>query len=100
MLRKTGKSMKINYKDESEMLKALAHPVRLQIIQIIIGLREDECCVTAIQKRLGMPQSTLSQHLQILRNRGIIEGNRKGVEVCYRVIDSRVREIMRIIEKE
>jgi ArsR family transcriptional regulator len=100
MLRKTNKTMKIIYKDESEMLKALAHPVRLQIIQIIIGLREDECCVTAIQKRLDMPQSTISQHLQILRNRGIIEGNKKGVEVCYRVIDRRVREIMKIIEKE
>jgi len=100
MLRKTNKTMKIIYRDESEMLKALAHPVRLQIIQIIIGLREDECCVTAIQKRLDMPQSTISQHLQILRSRGIIEGNKKGVEVCYRVIDRRVREIMRIIGKE
>ena len=100
MLRKTNKTMKINYKDESDMLKALAHPVRLQIIQIITGLRENECCVTAIQKKLTMPQSTVSQHLQILRNRGIIEGNKKGVEVCYRVIDNRVREIMRIIEKE
>lgn len=92
--------MKNKYKDESELLKALAHPVRLQIIRIITGLREGECNVTTIQKRLGIPQSTISQHLQILRNRGIIEGNKKGVEVCYRVIDKRVREIMRIIGKE
>lgn len=91
--------MKIKYRKESEILKALAHPVRLRIIETIANLRKNECSVNTIQKNLDIPQSTISQHLQILRNKGIIDGNKKGVEVCYKVIDKRVTEIMQILKK-
>ena len=91
--------MKIKYGKESEILKALAHPVRLQIIEAIAKLRKNECSVTTIQKNLGLPQSTISQHLRTLRNKGIIDGSKKGVEVCYKVIDKRIKEIMQILKK-
>ncbi|MBN1754843.1 winged helix-turn-helix transcriptional regulator [bacterium] len=80
------------------MLKALAHPVRMQIVEIISGLTEDNCSVTAIQKILGLPQSTVSQHLQILRDRGIISGERRCVETCYRIVDDRIKRIMEILK--
>jgi ArsR family transcriptional regulator len=91
--------MKVKYKKESEVLKALAHPIRLQIIEAITGLSEDGCSVSRIQKKLSIPQSTISQHLQILKNKGLIDGERKGVEICYRVVEKRVREVMRILRK-
>jgi ArsR family transcriptional regulator len=92
--------MQYKYKDESELLKAFAHPVRLQIIELLLlGLHNEGCSVSSIQKILGIPQPTISQHLQILRNRGIIDGSKKGVEVCYKVIDKRVVKILQILKR-
>jgi ArsR family transcriptional regulator len=92
--------MKYKYKDESELLKAFAHPMRLQIIELLlIGLNAEGCSVNSLQKKLGIPQSTISQHLQILRNKGIIDGSKKGVEVCYKVIDKRVVKILQTLKK-
>jgi len=79
------------------MLKALGHPTRLRII---IGLIENECNVGQIQKVLGLPQSTISQHLRVLKNAGIIKGRREGTKTCYRVIDVRVRKIIEIIKRK
>ena len=81
----------------SEVLKALAHPARLQIVA---GLLKDECNVSQIQKSLRLPQSTISQHLRVLKNGGIIRGRREGTKMCYRVVDKRVREIIKVIEKK
>ena len=80
----------------SEKLKALAHPARLQIVA---GLLKDECNVSQIQESLGLPQSTISQHLRVLKNAGIIKGRREGTKMCYRVVDKRVREVIKVIEK-
>ena len=89
--------MGINYEKVSETLKALAHPARLKIV---VGLLEDECNVAQIQKVLGLPQSTISQHLRILKNAGIIKGRREGTKTCYRVVDVRVRKIAEIIKRK
>jgi len=81
----------------SEMLKAMAHPARLKILE---GLLENECNVGLIQENLGLPQSTISQHLKTLKNAGIIKGRREGTKICYRIIDKKVREIINIIKRE
>lgn len=79
----------------SEALKALAHPVRLRIVA---GLLENECHVKIIQANLGLPQSTVSQHLSVLRKQKILRAERRGNEVCYRVVDPRAAEIIRLIK--
>ncbi len=81
----------------SEMLKALAHPVRLKILA---GLLENECNVAEIQRTLALPQSTISQHLRMLKDRGIIQARQEGRKRCYRVVDNRVRDIMRMLRGE
>jgi len=81
--------------ESSEIFKALAHPVRLEIIT---GLLKDECNVAQIQKRLGLPQSTISQHLRILRDRGIIKARQEGTRRCYKIVDNRVNKIIRMID--
>lgn len=78
----------------SDMLKALAHPVRLKILA---GLLEDECNVAEIQKTLELPQSTISQHLRMLKDRGIIQARQEGRKRCYKVIDDHVRNIMHML---
>jgi len=87
----------VNYEKVSETLKALGHPARLKIMA---GLLKDECNVAQIQKVLGLPQSTISQHLRILKNAGIIKGRREGNKTCYSVIDARVRKIAEIIKRK
>jgi len=89
--------VRINYEKASEILKALAHPARLKIVA---GLLKDECNVARVQKVLGLPQSTVSQHLRVLKNAGIIKGRREGTKMCYRVVDAKVRKIVEIIVKK
>jgi ArsR family transcriptional regulator len=92
-----GMSKKLDFVRISETLKAVAHPVR---IQIVAGLINDECNVSMIQERLGLPQSTISQHLAILRRYGIVRARREGVKVCYHVSDPAVRELIEILTRE
>ncbi len=80
----------------SEILKALGHPVRLKIVE---GLIRHPCHVNEIVEGLGLPQSTVSQHLGVLKNRGIISPRKEGVQTCYLVTDTRIREIIKVLGK-
>ena len=85
------------FKEKAELLKTLGHPIRLCIVT---GLMENECNVKTIQECLELPQSTVSQHLAILKARGILEGTRKGLEVCYKVINEDAKRIINTIISE
>lgn len=63
------------------MLKALAHPARIAILQQIISA--NACICGDLVDELGLAQATISQHLKELKNAGIIQGNIEGVSVCY-----------------
>ncbi|MFT8315176.1 MAG: metalloregulator ArsR/SmtB family transcription factor [Clostridium sp.] len=77
-----------DFNETAEMLKVLAHPMRLCIVK---GLIENGGCnVSHMQDCLGIPQSTVSQHLQKLKTAGIIEGKRNGLEINYTVCDEKV----------
>ncbi len=80
------------YEDVAEFLKVLAHPVRLCIVKNL--LEKGSCNVTNMHSCLGMPQSTISQHLQKLKSIGIIKGERNGLEISYEVVDDRVEKII------
>jgi len=82
------------YEEKAEKLKAIAHPHRLCIVR---GLIDNECNVTKIQECLELPQSTISQHLAKLKAVNIIEGRRNGLEVCYKVIDQDIVDIIKIL---
>ncbi len=75
----------------SIILKAIAHPSRLAMIN---GLLKNECNVGQIQKKLSLPQSTVSQHLKVLKDAGIIEGRQEANRRCYRVIDPLTKMII------
>ena len=86
------------YSETAELLKTLAHPVRLCIVNGL--LQKGECNVTYMQSCLGTPQSTISQHLQKLRIAGIIEGRRNGLEVYYKVCNDKVEALMKVLFHE
>lgn len=79
------------YTEEAEMLKVLGHPIRLKIAA---GLCTKECNVKNIWECLGLPQATVSQHLALLKNKGIIVGKREGTEVRYSVANPMVKKII------
>jgi ArsR family transcriptional regulator, arsenate/arsenite/antimonite-responsive transcriptional repressor len=85
-----------DYKRESEILKALAHPIRLRMVE---GLMHNECNVNKIVKALKIPQSTASQHLALLKARGVVQARKEGVKTCYRVLDARISELVKILGK-
>lgn len=80
----------------ASIFKALACETRLKIV---LGLLEKkECNVNLMAEKLGIPQPNVSQHLAILKNLGIIEGYRKGTQICYRIVDKQTEEIMKAIK--
>jgi len=86
----------MDYSRDSDLLKAIGHPIRLKILQ---GLMKNECDVSKIIKTLGIAQSTVSQHLGILRTRKIIKARKDGVKTCYGIVDDRIRKIITILSE-
>lgn len=64
----------------AQLLKALAHPKRLEIIHL---LRDQKLTVTQIHTMLDLPQANISQHLSILRDAGAVIGEREGKQITY-----------------
>jgi DNA-binding transcriptional ArsR family regulator len=83
------------FNSEAEILKVLGHPIRLKIVA---GLCTHECNVKHIWECLGLPQATVSQHLALLKHKGIIEGKREGVEVHYSVIDPLAKKLIAMLD--
>ncbi len=86
----------MDYSKGSEFLKALGHPIRLKMVE---GLIHNKCNVNAIVKELNLPQSTVSQHLGILRMHGIIVPEKDGVKTCYRVVSDKAIKIISILKE-
>lgn len=70
------------FKEHAQLLKALSHPKRLEIIHL---LRGQELSVSEIQQMLDLPQANLSQHLMILRDAGVLNSRKNGKQVHYRL---------------
>lgn len=69
------------------MLKAIAHPARIAIIQYLV--KSQACICGDLVEELGLAQATISQHLKELKNAGLIQGTIDGTSVCY-CIDPKV----------
>ncbi len=72
---------------QAEVLKTLAHPRRLAILH---RLAQGPCEVGRLAEDLDLPQPNVSQHLAVLRAAGIVEADRDGREVRYRLTDGDV----------
>jgi DNA-binding transcriptional ArsR family regulator len=78
--------------EAAQLLKALGHPLRLRLI---CGLSREPSNLTRIVQALDTPLSTVALHLGVLRRAGILEEERRGAEVLFRVADDRVPLILR-----
>ena len=75
----------------AEILKAVAHPLRLQIVEV---LAENERSVGEIAKVLGEKQAITSQQLALMKDKGVLTSRREGARVYYRI---RNRSVVRVL---
>ncbi len=75
----------------AEVLKAVAHPVRLQIVEL---LEHKEMCVSDIVDALGGKQAITSQQLTMMKDKGVLSRRRDGTKVFYRIEDKNVIKLL------
>ena len=81
---------------KAEFFKALAHPLRIAILD---SLRRGEMSVNDMTAFLGVEQSTLSQQLAVLRGRNIVRGRKVGLSVYYSVNDVAVFKLLDVAKQ-
>lgn len=85
-----------DYTARARVIKALAHPARLQIVD---ELQAGPRCVCEIRGKVGSDLSTVSKHLAVLRNAGIVRDEKRGVQVFYRLQCPCVTHFLACVEK-
>ena len=76
---------------------AIAHPARVQIVRLLIG--REACVCGEIVDQLPLAQSTVSQHLKILKESGLIQGEVDGPKVCYCINTKRLEQLKALVAK-
>ena len=80
--------------EQVDVLKALADPTRLGVLLLLKDCPPDAgYCVTSLANRLDVSQPAISQHLRILRQLGLVQGERRGYRVHYSVNRQRLQEL-------
>lgn len=81
---------------KTEFFKALAHPLRIRLLEL---LRAGPMSVGQLQQAIGVPASSISQQLAVLRGRNIVVTERRGTTVIYRVRDPELFELLDVARR-
>ena len=79
--------MKELYSLHAEMCKVFSNPIRLEILNL---LRGKEMSVTELIQKTKLSQANISQHLGIMKSKGIVESNRKGKNIYYKLTNPKI----------
>jgi ArsR family transcriptional regulator len=79
------------------MLKALSDPVRLRLLSVVASRTGGEACVCDISVGIDVTQPTISHHLKVLRTAGLLDSERRGSWVYYRVIPEALRKLSLVL---
>ena len=77
-----NKKMYAYYDARAKIIKAVAHPIRLFIVD---ELSRNEKCVCELTRMIGLDMSTVSKHLSVLKNAGIVQDEKRGLQVYYKL---------------
>lgn len=80
----------------ARLARALGHPARVRILRFL--LERDDCMAGAIADELPLAQSTVSQHLKVLREAGLIHGEVDGARICYCASAPRVARVQALLD--
>lgn len=81
----------------AQLAWAVAHPARVRIVRLLIN--RDSCVCGEIVDNLPLAQSTVSQHLKILKESGLIQGEVDGPKVCYCINPAKLKELKTLIAR-
>lgn len=84
------------YVIHAELCKALSHPKRLQILDI---LADRECNVDELAAGLGVQSANVSQHLAVMRRVGLVQSRKEGLYVYYRLADPRIKDACNLLRE-
>jgi ArsR family transcriptional regulator, arsenate/arsenite/antimonite-responsive transcriptional repressor len=76
-------------------LKALAHPIRLGMMNRLAA--EPEVCACDLGEAFGVSQPTVSQHLRVLREAGLVITRRQGTQICYSAVPAALATVAELI---
>lgn len=88
--------MKDLYCTHAEMCKVFSNPTRLEILNL---LRNEEMSVTELIKKTMLNQANISQHLSIMKAKGIVTSNRKGKNIYYKLTNPKIIKAFDIIRE-
>jgi len=81
-------------------LKALADPVRLQMVSMVAAHEDGEACVCELTELLGLTQPTISHHLKILADAGIFTRDKRGVWAYYAIVPQALDALASLLRTE
>ncbi len=81
----------------AECLRTIAHPCRLRIIHILL---QEECSVGELAEFCGIPSHMASEHLRLLKDRGLLGSHREGRKIYYNVAEPALVSIMACVGKK
>ena len=79
--------------DIAGTMRALGHPVRLSILRILARQAAGQCCCADVTESLPLAQSTVSQHIKVLLEAGLIERQSRGTRNCYLLNHARLQAL-------
>lgn len=79
--------------DLANVMRALGHPVRLSILRILAEQRQGDCCCTDVTQCLPLAQSTVSQHIKVLLEAGLVQRHARGTRNCYSLRADRIEAL-------
>lgn len=88
-----GALSKAHAEELAALLKALADPARLRVLSFIAAQPGGEACVCHVIGPVGLSQPTVSHHLKLLHQAGLLEREKRGTWVYYRVVPERLESI-------
>jgi ArsR family transcriptional regulator, arsenate/arsenite/antimonite-responsive transcriptional repressor len=81
----------------AQVFKALGDPVRLQLVSLIGARQGGEVCVCDLTSAFALTQPTISHHLKVLREAGLIDSERRGTWVYYRLIPAALERMAELL---
>lgn len=81
----------------ARLLKAVADPTRLQLLSLLRGQSECSACVCDLTEPLGLSQPTVSHHLKVLVDAGILTREKRGYWTWYTIVPSRLTELAAVL---
>jgi len=92
-----GRLKKSDAEGLADAFKAIADPARLRLLSFIAAQPSGEACVCYLMKPLGLSQPTVSHHLKILFDAGLLERERRGTWVYYRIVPQRLATLRDVL---